>query len=118
MAMPNSLNDATRPSRIPALRALEDEPVARNVIIGFEKSPSPARCLGWNFTLVGKNLITWQKTFTAEICLKKTIGKVQEIQKTDSRWKISFPSRQVFPIFQNLENLERIFLNTEKSQDQ
>ena len=36
MAMPNSLNDATRPSRIPALRALEDEPVARNVIISFE----------------------------------------------------------------------------------
>ena len=50
ITMPNSLNEASsRPSRIPALRALNDqqqeEPVARNVIVSFcvqiERSPSP-----------------------------------------------------------------------------
>ena len=47
--MPNSLNEASsRPSRIPALRALNDqeEPVARNVIVSFcfeiKRTPSPA----------------------------------------------------------------------------
>ena len=49
ITMPNSLTEASsRPSRIPALRALNDqeEPVARNVIVSFcfeiERSPSPA----------------------------------------------------------------------------